>query len=64
MRPGQNHRGSDDEQSHSPSGQVAFDQEETLTQRPEDFDENYEEFSDDPEASPDDRRHDPLRRKW
>jgi hypothetical protein len=64
MRPGENRRGSDGEERHSPSGKVAFDEEDTLIQRPEDFDENYEEFSEEADAKPDDRRFDPLRRKW
>ncbi len=63
MRPDLTHRQSDGEDRRSPGGEVAFDQEETLIQKPEDF-ENYEEFSDEVDAKPDDRRRDPLRKKW
>jgi hypothetical protein len=64
MRPGENHHSSDGDERHSSSGRVAFDQEETLIQQPEDFDDNFEEFNDNSEAEPGDRRRDPLRKNW
>lgn len=39
------------------------DEEDTLIQTPEQF-EDYDEFAGDGDATPDDRRRDPLRRSW
>jgi hypothetical protein len=55
--------GSDENDRRPRDSNVAFDEAETLIQKPDDF-EDYEEFSEDTDASPDDRRRDPLRRKW
>ncbi len=60
----ENRTGSDGEQQRASGGELAFDDEDTLIQHPDDFDENYEEFSGEADAKPDDRRRDPLRRKW
>ena len=39
------------------------DDEDTLIQTPEQF-EDYDEFAGDGDATPEDRRRDPLRRSW
>jgi hypothetical protein len=60
----ENRTGSAGDEQRARESDVAFDDEDSLIQKPDDFEENYEEFSDEADAKPDDRRRDPLRHKW
>lgn len=42
----------------------SVEDEEQLVQKPDDTFEDYDEFNGDSDATPDDRRRDPLRKAW